>query len=259
MAIETLYSKEMAEWYDEMYCDEETTQKQIKFLNKIFKKHNIKSVLDIACGTGRHALELKKLGYDVAGLDLEPGMIAYAKKLAKSENLKIDFRVQDMRNIKLNKKFDAAIIFFTAFAYMDSNDDVINALKSVNKHLKKNGILIIETFFGWPKVVSGKFKTNVVDKMKKDNMTYEVTDENSLDTTNNYVYAKRTHIRKIGSKKLKTLKDKRPTKLRLYFPNELDLFFRLSGFKTIDFFGDVDGHKLSENHNNRLVSIAKKV
>ena len=69
MAIETLYSKEMAEWYDEMYCDEETTQKQIKFLNKIFKKHNIKSVLDIACGTGRHALELKKLGYDVAGLD----------------------------------------------------------------------------------------------------------------------------------------------------------------------------------------------
>lgn len=259
MAIETLYSKEMAEWYGEMYCDEETTQKQIKFLHKIFKKHNVKSVLDIACGTGRHAIGLKKLGYDVTGIDLESAMIKRAKDRAKSENLKIDFKIQDMRNIKLNKKFDAAIVFYTAFAYMDSNDNVLEALKSINRHLKKNGVLVIDTMFGWPKLVNGTFKTNIVDKMKRGNKSYELKDENSLNVINNYMYSKQTHVRKIGSKKLKTLKDKRPTKLRLYFPNELDLFFRLSGFKTVDFFGDFDGHKLSEKHNKRLVSIAKKI
>lgn len=259
MAMESLYSKEMAEWYDVMYCDEEATMKEIKFLDDIFKKHNVISVLDIACGTGRHALELKRVGYDVVGIDLEPGMIAYARERAESENLEIAFSVQDMRNIKLKAKFDAAIIYFTAFAYLDSNDDVIKSLESINKHLNKNGILIIDTFFAWPKAVSGGFKTKIVDEMKKGNNTYEVTDENYLDPINNYMYTKQTHVRKIGSKKLKVLKDERPTKLRLYFPNELDLLFRLSGFKTVDFYGDAKGHKLSEKFNKRLIAIAKKV
>lgn len=259
MSIEKLYSEEMAEWYDEMYCDKKTTQKQTKFLDKIFKKSGVKSVLDVACGTGRHTIELKKMGYETTGMDLEQGMIKYAKKLSAKEGLEINFKVQDMRKFALKKKFDAVIIFYTAFAYLDSNEDVINALKSVNKHLKKNGILIIETMFGWPKIIKGKFKTKISDKIIKGNKTYEVKDENSLDSINNYMYCTQTHVRKIGSKKLKVLKDDKPTKLRLYFPNELDLFYRMTGFQAIDFFGDTNAHKLSRKYSERLIAVAKKV
>lgn len=259
MAIETLYSKEMAEWYDQMYCDEEKTKKQLKFLDKIFRKEKMKSVLDIACGTGRHTIGLKKMGYETMGIDLEPAMLNQAKKLSEAEGLKLEFKLQDMRKIKLNKKFDAAIIFYTAFAYLNSNEDVIKTLKSIHKHLKKNGVLIIDTMFGWPMLVKGTFDPKFTEKMKKGDRSYEFRDENSLDPINNYLYTKQTHVRKIEGGNLKILKDKKPTKLRLYFPNELTLFFKLTGFQEVDFFGDVEGHKLSEKHCDRLIVIAKKI
>ncbi len=258
MPIETLYSTDMAEWYNLMYCDEEKTQKQLKFLHKIFKKNKVRSVLDIACGTGRHTIGLKKLDYDTMGIDLEPAMLAQAKKNAQSEGLEINFKRQDMRSIKLDKKFDAAIIFYTAFAYLDSNDDVIKALQSIHKHLKKGGILIIDTMFGWPMLVEGTFDRRFSEKMEKGSRSYEFIDENSLDVIDNYLYTTQTHIRKVGTKALPILKDKKATKLRLYFPNELDLFFRLTGFRTMDFFGDIEGHKLSEKFHERLIVVARK-
>jgi len=259
MPIETLYSNEMAEWYDLMYCDEEKTKKQLKFLHKIFKKNKVKSVLDIACGTGRHTVGLKKLGYDTMGVDLEPAMLSQAKKNAKAEGLDINFKHQDMRSIKLDKKFDAAIIFYTAFAYLDSNEDVIKALKSIHKHLKMGGLLIIDTMFGWPMLAEGAFENRYSEKMEKGGRSYEFIDENTLDILSNYLYTTQTHIRKVGTKALPILKDKKPTKLRLYFSNELDLFFRLTEFKTVEFFGDVEGHRLSEKYHERLIVVAKKL
>lgn len=229
MAIETLYSKDMTQWYDLLYCDEKRTTIQVKFLTKLFKKYHVKSVLDVACGTGRHTIALKKKGYDITGIDLEPAMISYAKENAIKNNLKIDFFTQDMRNIKLNKKFDAVMIMYTSFAYLTSNEDVLRALKSIYTHLQKNGIIIIDTFFAWPKLVKKEgLKTKLISKMKKGNMRYETADKNSIDFVYNYLYTLATHKREIGSKKLPVLQDKKPTKLRLFIPNELDLFFRLT-------------------------------
>lgn len=262
MVIETLYSQEMAQWYDELYCDQKSTSVQIKFLTSLFKKYQVKSVLDVACGTGRHAIALKKLGYQVTGIDLEPAMVTYAKKKASEQQLAIDFKVQDMRNLKVKGSFDAAIIFFTAFSYLDSNEDVIQALTAIHKHLKKGGILIIENIFGWPNIIGGKFKKQLIEtnhrKIGKDTKYCQVKNYNTLDGINNYMYNHATYQRKINGRSLATVKDSKSVKLRLYFPNELDLFFKLTGFKTLDFYGDIKGNKLSEKHHARLIAVAQK-
>ena len=259
MSKALLYSTELAEWYDTMYCNEAATAKQIHFLDKIFRRHKATAILDIACGTGRHAIGLKRKGYEVEGIDVSSDMIKYAQRKTKDQELSIDFTIGDMRYFRLKRKFDAAIIFFTSFAYLDTNDDVIGALENINRHLKANGILIIETFFGWPRIVADEFKPQNVRKIHKENRLYEIHDENFLDPVNNYLYTKQTHIRKVGSRNFKTITDRRPSKLRLYFPNELDLLFRISGFKTLNFFGDINGHKLSGEHNARLIAIAQKI
>ena len=258
MAIETLYSEEMAEWYDLMYCDAETTAKQIRLLRQLFRKHSVESILDVACGTGCQAIELAQAGYRVAGIDIEPGMLAHARKKARGLGLAISFRKQDMRRINVREKFDAAIIFSTSLAYLTTNDDVIKSLESVNRHLRRGGVLIIDTFFAWPHMVAGSLKGKVIDSVKHDDRTYQVTDENKLALTTNYLYVNSTHERKVGSKRLRTLADKRPTKLRLFLPNELELFFQFTGFTLEGFLGDLEGHKLSDKHHRRLIAIAIK-
>ena len=85
-----------------------------------------------------------------------------------------------------------------------------------------------------------------------------MTDEHSLDPVGNYLYTKQTHRRWVGKKQLKILKDKKPVTLRLYMPNELDLLFRHTGFETIGFYGDFDGHRLSQKHHERLIAVAQK-
>lgn len=256
MAIETLYSREMAEWYDLLYCDKQETELHIQFLTKLFKKHRVRSVLDIACGTGRHAIGLKKRGYEVVGVDLGPAMIEYAAKRAGESGLDIPFYVQDMRDIRLKKKFDAAIIMYTSFAYLASNDDVLKALKSIRGRIRKGGLLVIDTFFVWPKLAEKRLKSKLVTKVGKGDMEYEIIDENRLDPTYNYLYTKATHKRKVGGKNLKVVRDEKPTKLRTFIPNEMDLLFRLSGFKTSAFYGDFKGNELSSKHNRRLIAVA---
>jgi SAM-dependent methyltransferase len=101
-------------------------------------------VLDITCGTGNYSLILSRKGFDVTGLDLSEDMINVARRKAKKANIDIDFVVQDMRNISLDRKYDCAICMFTAFPYLQTYDDIEKALISVKKHLVKDGVFVFD-------------------------------------------------------------------------------------------------------------------
>src|SRR5580698_8158547 len=75
------------------------TQKEVTFLENIFSKHNVRSVLDVACGTGRHSIALAKSGYDVTGIDYADELLKVARSKAGMPNL--TFIQQDVANIKL--------------------------------------------------------------------------------------------------------------------------------------------------------------
>src|SRR5690606_28196065 len=70
---------------------------------------NIK-ILDVGCGTGRHAIELTKRGYNVTGIDLSESQLSRAKEKAEKESLKINFLRQDAMNLSFDKEFDIAIM-----------------------------------------------------------------------------------------------------------------------------------------------------
>lgn len=56
-------------------------------------------ILDVGCGTGRHAIELTKRGYRVVGIDLSDAQLTRAREKAAQENLTIDFQKHDARNL----------------------------------------------------------------------------------------------------------------------------------------------------------------
>ncbi len=103
------------------------------------------SALEIGVGTARVALELARAGVEVWGIDNSPEMLKEAeKKLQRESNVvqeRITLREADMRNFKLNAKFPLVYIPSSTIQYCATRKDQVSCLKSINKHLSKDGLL----------------------------------------------------------------------------------------------------------------------
>lgn len=101
------------------------------------------TALDLACGKGRHSINLNKIGLNVTGVDLSSESIAYAKQF-ESETL--HFEVHDMRKPFKQGFFDYVFNLFTSFGYFENADDNLATLQGVCENLKTGG-LFIQDFF----------------------------------------------------------------------------------------------------------------
>jgi len=121
-------------------------EKECTFLIKLFKKFSkikVKSILDIASGPSPHGIYFVNKGYRVGCLDKSAKMIAYLKNKIPDKN-KVSFYKKDMKQFKLNKKFDACICMLASFHHLLTNEDIISHLRSVAQTLKSGGLYIIE-------------------------------------------------------------------------------------------------------------------
>ncbi|MDN3723403.1 methyltransferase domain-containing protein [Aequorivita sp. SDUM287046] len=109
-------------------------------LTNFLKLEKNDSILDLACGKGRHAKYLYKQGFDVTGVDLSEESIAFAKQYEKP---RLHFEVHDMC-LPYPKKFDAVFNLFTSFGYFEKEEDNLRTIKSVKAELKPNGSAVID-------------------------------------------------------------------------------------------------------------------
>ena len=134
-------------WFDTPYYhilyknrDYKEAEMFTRELMKFIKLPLNSKVLDLACGMGRHSINLNKMGYNVTGVDLSVKNIKNASKY-ESENLK--FKIHDMRK-PLGQKFDLVVNLFTSFGYFDDFKDNLKTLDSIKSSLKKNGLAVID-------------------------------------------------------------------------------------------------------------------
>jgi SAM-dependent methyltransferase len=100
------------------------------------------TILDLACGKGRHSIYLNKLGYQVTGVDLSENSIAIANK---SSNETLQFKTHDMRE-PMNETYDAVFNLFTSFGYFDTYEDNIKTLKAIKDSINEYGFGVIDFF-----------------------------------------------------------------------------------------------------------------
>lgn len=98
------------------------------------------SILDLACGKGRHSIFLNSLGYPVIGADLSENSINYANQFS---NKSLNFIVQDMRK-PFTVKVDAVFNMFTSFGYFDDDNDDIKVLQNIENCLNENGVAVVD-------------------------------------------------------------------------------------------------------------------
>ena len=142
----TIFTK-LAKYYDIFYGSR-NIEHDIDFLEHIFReftKLRIRDVLDLGCGTGDHALELAKRGYRVIGLDISREMIRIANiKKELSNVINVEFRVHDIRDFDLGRKFDAIIALYGVISYLVTNKDIVSVLRNVRRHLVNDGLFIFD-------------------------------------------------------------------------------------------------------------------
>jgi SAM-dependent methyltransferase len=200
-------------------------------------------MLDIACGRGRHARILADRGYDVTGIDLAPGSIAYARQF---RNDHLDFFVHDMRQTLCTNCFDYAFNFFTSFGYFRTRREHDNSIRTVCLALKSEGIFVID-------YLNSRFsEDHFVHQSEKviDGVTYSLT--KWFDETHFY---KKIHIEDPHAAKAPPEFIERVAKFSL---DDFDKMLTRGGLQVLDVYGSYQLEQYDERLSPRLLIICKK-
>ena len=138
-----IYSK----YYDLLYKDK-PYEAEIEFVVKTLKKYgfeNYTSLLDLGCGTGKHLVFFSKYFKNCYGIDISEGMIKKAKT-ASEEYKNINFKVDDISNFKIKRKFSCIISLFHVFSYLTSEQKINGFLKCSNAHSEPGSFLFFDYY-----------------------------------------------------------------------------------------------------------------
>ena len=122
------------------------TAEEVDGVERILHLRKGSRVLDLACGAGRHAIELAKRGYAVTGYDLSEELLRRARAEAKRAKAKVSFVRGDMRDLRFRGAFDAVINMFSSFGYFESVGEDRKVLEGVARALKPRGKFLMERF-----------------------------------------------------------------------------------------------------------------
>jgi SAM-dependent methyltransferase len=132
-----------ADWFDTayyhiLYKHRDNTEAK-RFLNNLMAHTQLPKntrILDLACGRGRHAMQLFELGYIVHGLDLSSSNIDFANKFAQKG---LSFEVGDMRNDLGENQYHAVLNAFTSFGYFEDDQSHQAVFNNIYRALKPEG------------------------------------------------------------------------------------------------------------------------
>jgi SAM-dependent methyltransferase len=140
-------------WWEELFNDDfirtmakvsdAQIAKEVDFVEESLAVAKGAMLLDLACGTGRHAIELTRRGYKVVGFDLSLPMLAKAAEEAQERGQKLNFVQGDMREMTFEDTFDGIYCWNTSFGFFEEEKNA-QVVQRVHKALKKGGQFMLE-------------------------------------------------------------------------------------------------------------------
>lgn len=228
----------MKQWYETLfedyglkYDDESFTQGtsgECDFIEAEIGYNKKVHVLDIGCGTGRHAIELAKRGYRIKGIDLSDSLLKRANEKAVELKLQVEFQKHDARKLPFSNEFDLVIMICEgAFPLMETDEMNFQILQNAARSLKDNGKLIFTTLNGLFPLFHSVKDFHALHK-EDGNATY---DNNSFDLMTFRDYNITSVEDDFGNKKDLECNE------RYYVPSEITWLLKSLNFKIIDIYG----------------------
>lgn len=239
MSIE-VFSQGYASQYDLLYQDKDY-EAECDFLEAIFGRSElqVKTILDLGCGTGGHAIPLARRGYQVTGLDRSEEMLERARYKARSAGVDVKFVQGDIRTFDLGRTFDATVSMFSVVCYLTSNADLAAAFRSVKHHLGPGDIFVFDGWHG-PGVLTDRPKP-CIKVVQNGRWRVVRFTEPTLDVASHTVD---TLIKMWITEKERFLAEIDESHLmRFLFPQEIAYFLHVAGFRQVDLcpFMDLEG------------------
>ncbi len=152
-----------AKYYDAIYKaqgkDYGAESQKLRGLIEHYQSAKGAALLDAACGTGGHLVHLESY-FDVEGLDLSEAML----QVARSKLPGVRFHQLDMVDFKLDQSFDVILCLFSAIGYALTVSRLNQTIKTFANHLKPEGLVIVEPWFGPGMLDTGKVHASFVDE-----------------------------------------------------------------------------------------------
>ncbi len=248
MAVNTSHSPEwFKDWFNSyyyhlLYCNrnEEEASAFIKNLTSVLGLQTRSRIWDIACGKGRHAIEINKLGYTVVGTDLSENSINEALRNASAS---LDFYVHDMRTPFRINYFDASFNLFTSIGYFDNYNDNFKVFTHVYNALVPGGVFVID-FFNACKVEATLVKEAVI---VRGDVEFQIKKR-----IEDYIVIKLIEFEAEGRKYMFE------EKVSLLKKNDFCEFESRSGFIMRNVFGDYAMQPFNEALSDRLILVFEK-
>jgi len=229
-------------YYHLLYNNRNQSEAEL-FINKLCQHLQIpekSNIWDLACGKGRHSLELSKKNYRVIGTDLSEKSLEQAKTL-QNENL--EFLLHDMRKpFKLNY-FDYVLNLFTSIGYFDDEKDNFKVFEHVNNALKPQGFFVVD-FFNALKI-SKQLKPEYTEQ--RSDITFHIH-KKILNGSIHKLIKFAHHNKQYAFTETVSLLEQK----------DFEKFAEAFKFKLIKTFGDYELNAFDKENSDRLILIFKK-
>jgi ubiquinone/menaquinone biosynthesis C-methylase UbiE len=242
------------EWYKNWFNSEEylkvyrhRDEKEAIELNQLvinnIEVSKVKTVLDMAAGSGRHAVIFAKQGFKVTAVDLSENLLSIGKKYAENENVNIEFVHSDIRQFNPNIKYHLILNLFTSMGYFEKDEENYFILSKAYKLLENNGYFVLDYFN--KRFVENNLVPSTVDEF-----------DGSVITQNRFIEGERI-IKEITIDNKGKI-NKYYESVRMFSKDELINMMEKLGFRIIKTFGDFMGNSFDLESSPRIIIIACK-
>jgi SAM-dependent methyltransferase len=143
----SVLANEIAEdWYVSAFADTadmawtDRTEAEVERAVRMLRPEGGERVLDLACGSGRHSLELVRRGFEIVGADISPELLEIARRDAEREALDVTFVEADLRELEFEAEFDLVLSLNDgAIGYLETEAENLRTFEVISRSLKPGG------------------------------------------------------------------------------------------------------------------------
>jgi SAM-dependent methyltransferase len=231
-SIERAFAPAYAAQYDLLYADKDYAA-ECDLLEQAWAPYAdgpVRSILDVGCGTGGHALPFARRGYRVAGADLSSGMIGVAREKAAREALDVSFHVTAMQELAVDGRFDVVTCLFQAINYVLGEHDLAQTLRRVLSHLRPGGLFLFD-FRNGVAALRGSDRTRVKWVDRADGQRLLRISDSQIDPLEQLFHTTYTTLRFEGDRVVEQVEDRHV--IRFFYPREVRYQLELAGFELV--------------------------
>jgi SAM-dependent methyltransferase len=232
MSFSTRYSQ-----YYDLFYQEKNYKAEAAFVTDLLGRYGIVGghLMDLGCGTGRHAAEFAAAGFSVSGVDMSADMLARADArrttLPGAVAKRLRFQQGDARTVRTDELYDAVVSLFHVASYQTTNADFMAMCHTAATHLPRSGLFLFDCWYG-PAVLADPPNVRVKRASSEETAVIRISEPSMRPHDNTVAVNYTIFLTDWKTQSVETVLETHV--MRYMFKPEVELMLDLSGFEILD-------------------------